>query len=248
MWAGTAATSISVRVAGLQGVQDPLGRHAPNCTSRSLRPRRNNRELQFGEKRLSAVLGRAFYDDPVTTWMLPDPVARKAKLHKLFGALTRYHHLRGGGVEVATEGGRIGAAALWDPPGRRQHTRHEELLALPRLLWTFGRQLAKAAVLDELMTTVHPEEPHWYLAVIGSDPTVRGARPRACADAFAAGPGRCRARTGLPGIQQYREYPVLLPVRVRGHRRNRAARRAPRCGPCGGRRAELRHRPDQLQE
>ena len=28
---------------------------------------------------------------------------------------------------------------------------------------------------DELIKTVHPEEPHWYLAVIGSDPTVRGA-------------------------------------------------------------------------
>jgi len=24
------------------------------------------------------------------------------------------------------------------------------------------------------MKRVHPEEPHWYLAVIGSDPTVRG--------------------------------------------------------------------------
>ena len=25
------------------------------------------------------------------------------------------------------------------------------------------------------MQAVHPEEPHWYLAIIGSDPTVRGS-------------------------------------------------------------------------
>jgi predicted N-acetyltransferase YhbS len=25
-----------------------------------------------------------------------------------------------------------------------------------------------------MMARVHPEEPHWYLAVIGSDPSVRG--------------------------------------------------------------------------
>jgi GNAT superfamily N-acetyltransferase len=123
---------------------------------------------------LSVVLGRAFYDDPVTIWMLPDLAVRKAKLYRLFDTMARYHHLAGGGVEVAAEGGRIGAAALWDPPGRWRQQRHEELLAMPRLLWTFGRQLARGAQLSELMKKVHPEEPHWYLAVIGSDPTVRG--------------------------------------------------------------------------
>ncbi|MET0698561.1 MAG: GNAT family N-acetyltransferase [Mycobacterium sp.] len=124
---------------------------------------------------LSLVLGRAFFDDPVTTWMLPDAAARNAKLHRLFGAMTRYHYLPGGGVEVAIGGGSIGAAALWSPPGRWQTTRSEELRALPRLLWTFGRQVARGAQLDALMKKVHPEEPHWYLAIIGSDPTVRGA-------------------------------------------------------------------------
>jgi GNAT superfamily N-acetyltransferase len=123
---------------------------------------------------LSLVLGRAFYDDPVTTWMLPDAAARKAKLHRLFGAMARHHYVPGGGVEVAAEAGRIGAAALWSPPGRWQPTRREELLALPRLLVTFGRQVARGIQLDELMKKVHPEEPHWYLAIIGSDPTVRG--------------------------------------------------------------------------
>ncbi len=33
-------------------------------------------------------------------------------------------------------------------------------------------RLARAAL--GVMMRVHPKEPHWYLAAIGSDPTVRG--------------------------------------------------------------------------
>ena len=46
---------------------------------------------------LSTTLGRAFFDDPVMSWMLPDADVRRRKLHKLFAALTRYHHLGHGG-------------------------------------------------------------------------------------------------------------------------------------------------------
>ena len=124
---------------------------------------------------LSKTLGRAFFDDPVMCWMIPDAEKRKRKLHKLFSALTRYHHLAQGGVEVAPDGANgIGGAALWDPPGKWRQTRAEELRAMPGLLVAFGRSLKRGLVLEEMMKKAHPEEPHWYLAVIGSDPDVRG--------------------------------------------------------------------------
>lgn len=123
---------------------------------------------------LSVTLGRAFFDDPVMCWMLPDADLRRRKLHRLFAALTRYHHLSRGGVEVAPDGGGIGGAALWDPPGEWQTSRAEELRAMPRLLLAFGTSLRKGLEITELMKKAHPEEPHWYLAVIGSDPAVRG--------------------------------------------------------------------------
>ncbi len=107
-------------------------------------------------------------------WLLPDRVERHRKLHRLFAAIARHHHLRRGGVDVAMDGQVTGGAALWDPPGNWKHTRIEELIALPGLLVTFGRALARGAVVTELMKDAHPEEPHWYLAVIGSDPAVRG--------------------------------------------------------------------------
>src|ERR1700727_1594748 len=68
---------------------------------------------------LSHALGRAFYDDPVSVWIMPDPKARAAHLRKFFATVTRHHHLAGGGVEVATDGSTIGAAALSPRPGRR---------------------------------------------------------------------------------------------------------------------------------
>lgn len=124
---------------------------------------------------LSLVLGRAFYDDPVMAWMLPDPVARRRKLHRVFAALTRHHHLSRGGVEVAAAGSVLGAAALWDPPGQWRHTVGEQVRASPGLLLAFGAAVRRGQQAEELMQRHHPEEPHWYLAVIGSDPSVRGS-------------------------------------------------------------------------
>ncbi|MCW2561003.1 MAG: family acetyltransferase [Mycobacterium sp.] len=123
---------------------------------------------------LSAALGRAFFDDPVMRWMLPDSALRRRKLHRLFAAMTRYHHLSRGGVEVAPDGDGIGGAALWDPPGQWKTSRIDELRAMPTLLLAFGASLRRGLEVEELMKEAHPEEPHWYLAVVGSDPTVRG--------------------------------------------------------------------------
>lgn len=119
---------------------------------------------------LSAVLSRAFQDDPVWTWMQPDPTGRT----RLFAAMARYHHFAGGGIQAARRGGAIGAAALWDPPERWQHRPIEQLRAAPSLLRALGARLPRALRLDSVAHAAHPEEPHWYLAVIGSDPTVRG--------------------------------------------------------------------------
>jgi ribosomal protein S18 acetylase RimI-like enzyme len=123
---------------------------------------------------LSTVLARAFHDDPVWAWLLPDPAQRARRVPRVFAALTRHHHLAGGGVEVARRGGTIGAAALWDPPGRWKHTRLAQLRAVPSLIGALGMRIPTAMAVDEVMQGAHPEEPHWYLAVIGSDPAVRG--------------------------------------------------------------------------
>jgi predicted N-acetyltransferase YhbS len=126
---------------------------------------------------LSQVLARAFYDDPVSMWMMPDDRTRAAQLRRFFATVARHHHLAGGGVEVASEDSAIGAAAFWDPPGRWKHSVREQLMMALSFIGGFGLRPAigrKTGQLLELMKRHHPEEPHWYLAVLGSDLTVRG--------------------------------------------------------------------------
>jgi GNAT superfamily N-acetyltransferase len=113
---------------------------------------------------LSHALGRAFYDDPVSIWIMPDDKARVA-------------HLRNFCAEVACDGPTIGAAALWDPPGRWKQSAREQLMMMPAFILGFGPRLTVGRKLGELLERMkrqHPEEPHWYLAVLGSDTVVRG--------------------------------------------------------------------------
>lgn len=124
---------------------------------------------------LAQTLARAFFDDPVMMWMLPDPAQRARGLPRLFATMTRHHFLAGGGSEVAVSGGQIAAAALWDPPERWQQSRLEEMRMIPGFLRAFGSRVGVGQEVSELMKTYHPEEPHWYLSVIGSDPGHRGA-------------------------------------------------------------------------
>jgi predicted N-acetyltransferase YhbS len=45
---------------------------------------------------------------------------------------------------------------------------------MPSFLLAMGRQVGRGMRVSETMKKHHPEEPHWYLAVVGSDPDVRG--------------------------------------------------------------------------
>ena len=58
----------------------------------------------------------------------------------------------------------------WAPDFMHRQARE----VLPAVLRAFRGRLAVGRTVTELMKAQHPEEPHWYLAVIGSDPSVRG--------------------------------------------------------------------------
>lgn len=121
------------------------------------------------------MLARAFHDDPVFRWLVPDADTRAATTPAFFAAMARHHFIGNGGVEVAHSANGIGAATLWAPPGRWQQQPLGQVAMLPAVVRAFRGRLAAARALSEEMKRNHPEEPHWYLAVIGSDPLVRGA-------------------------------------------------------------------------
>jgi ribosomal protein S18 acetylase RimI-like enzyme len=125
-------------------------------------------------RELAHTLGRAFFDDPVMMWMLPDAGQRAKGLCTVFAAMTRHQFLPLGTVDFATDATHIAAAALWSPPNRWRTTRMTELRMLPAFWRALGSQMKRGQQVDELMRANHPEEPSWHLSVIGSDPTYRG--------------------------------------------------------------------------
>ncbi|CAM5668594.1 N-acetyltransferase [Streptomyces avidinii] len=125
---------------------------------------------------IASLLARAFADDPVMTWMIPDAADRERRIARYFRLAQRQQRPRAGGVRVAATGdGRLLAAALWSGPGRWKPSALRELAALPHYARAFGlRGLPRAGEVDNAMHEAHPRTPHWYLPSVGTDPGLQG--------------------------------------------------------------------------
>jgi ribosomal protein S18 acetylase RimI-like enzyme len=110
-------------------------------------------------ERAVAVLTLAFSADPVTRWTYPEPAQYLARFPILVRAF-------GGGAFTAGTARQVedyAGAALWLPPGSEL-----DEAAIGASLPS-GREGEFAAVF-EAMASYHPQEPHWYLPLIGVDP------------------------------------------------------------------------------
>jgi GNAT superfamily N-acetyltransferase len=120
---------------------------------------------------VATALAKAFDDDPVMTYLFPDDASRPRRLSGLFSLLMRRHHLVHG--EIWIEDGHPGAA-LWDPPDQWKLPAREQILSLPTHVRLMGRRtLIGLQSLGEAEKQ-HPKEPHWYLAVLGTQPAFQG--------------------------------------------------------------------------
>ena len=122
---------------------------------------------------LTGALTAAFADDPVQCWLFEpatDPDAARRRFLRFF--TDEYFPLGHVYVEHGSAG-RTGAA-LWAPPDR--HILGEA--SIERLLEMMGELLGDEALprLGELGRTMShvPEEPHFYLGVLGVDPSHQG--------------------------------------------------------------------------
>jgi ribosomal protein S18 acetylase RimI-like enzyme len=118
----------------------------------------------------SGVLTAAFFDDPVTDWIVPDRARRPAVLPPVFRLY--FDAFQPHGETYLTEGG--AGTALWLPPGRD--------LIPPDELEDFGRRTEEAAgpfagrlfELDEFFEAHAPAEPHWHLQLLAVAPEQQG--------------------------------------------------------------------------
>jgi GNAT superfamily N-acetyltransferase len=119
---------------------------------------------------LSAALARAFYEDPVFTWMFPTEAARRRWGRRFFAIRLRQLLPQGEVYAVGRRG-----AAVWAQP-ERWDLGWQGFLDLLPLMVGLGRRVLRASVGNARMEALHRRlEPHWYLAVLGVDPPDQGA-------------------------------------------------------------------------
>jgi ribosomal protein S18 acetylase RimI-like enzyme len=143
----------------------------------------------------SAVLARAFQEDPAWVWLIPDAEKRKRLLPWLFRVGFDVT-----GADVWTNAGPIRGAARWLPPGRPPMRVGPTLKALVETPFRLGSAivpfLAYGRAVESLRAQTMPG-PHWYLAGIGVDP----AAQRRGIGAALLEPGlTAAARAGLPAV------------------------------------------------
>jgi GNAT superfamily N-acetyltransferase len=117
------------------------------------------------------LLVRAFDDDPISNFVFGGDRRRRWGLHSFFTAQIRHQYLPLGEV-YTTEG--LGGVAVWAPPSRRRHPAKELLELLPTAPFLVGRNMVRAMQLLVEIDSLHPREPHWYLATLGTDPRFQG--------------------------------------------------------------------------
>ena len=113
----------------------------------------------------------AMNEDPVICWLIPRSETRQRVLPRFFALLIRHLYLPTDKVYTTED---LAAAALWLPPGNAAPPTSDTLrlashavLLLPRV----GRALMRAPRMLPLRDSNHPKGPHYYLALLGTEPT-----------------------------------------------------------------------------
>lgn len=121
---------------------------------------------------LARSLARAFYEDPVTEWWLPDESSRIRRARSAFESifLKRICLPRDETYMIEESIG----GALWMPPGEWQLGFLENLRLLPRMAAAFGRGLPRVMSSLGHMDSKHPHELHYYLVILGVEPEQQG--------------------------------------------------------------------------
>jgi GNAT superfamily N-acetyltransferase len=121
---------------------------------------------------LARMLARAFHNDPVTSWACPPKRMRPRVLERLFGRRIRHLHAHD---ELWTSED-LASAAVWAPPDRWKTTTAQDLsyaacMLDPRLILRMPMVVRGLLGVEEIHP---PKPPHWYLAILGTDPSAQG--------------------------------------------------------------------------
>ncbi|MCG8928087.1 GNAT family N-acetyltransferase [Lentzea sp. CC55] len=125
-----------------------------------------------GTARLVDVYTRAFHDDPVFSWIFPDP-ERRAECNRRFFTVVVESTFAGGGLALQVED--FGAVSLFYPPSVLPSAEeHAELIG--RLEELLGDQAERAVAFMNLLNDNHPRNapPHLYGTFLSTVPERQG--------------------------------------------------------------------------
>jgi ribosomal protein S18 acetylase RimI-like enzyme len=116
----------------------------------------------------TGIITLAFASDPVARWTYPDPDQYLEHFPEFVRAFAGKSFSEGTAY-LAPDGG---GAALWLGPGIQPN--EDELLGL---VWSSMSDEVQRDLfpLFEQMAAFHPNEPHWYLSMIGVEPSRQGS-------------------------------------------------------------------------
>ena len=120
---------------------------------------------------LTAMLVRAFDDDPVSNFMFAGAKRRRLGLHSFFTSQLRRQYMRLGHVYTTED---LSGAALWGPPSRKRSGILELVQLLPTAPFLVSPHAVQALKLLLKVEGLHPTEPHWYLFTLGTAPERQG--------------------------------------------------------------------------
>ena len=181
------------RLAGSSATIDPVMVHEPALPVSGV-PRRTTSTAD-GRPNGAAPSGTT----PSPSHVFPKEARREAGLRAFFRTQMRADYLPFGGCYVA-EG--YAGSAIWAPAGKPLLTGLRGILTMVPVLPYVATNLRTTLRLLNLVESLHPHEPHWYLASLGTAVDQQGkgvgGRADAARSSSTATPRACPATSSRP--------------------------------------------------
>jgi GNAT superfamily N-acetyltransferase len=126
------------------------------------------RPSQYRE--LSIALGKAFSDDPVMAYIFPKAEDRAKRI----AAIMRMGIRNYGSYGCVEYAGDIYAASVWQQPEAPKPTMIAQFVDALEGIVKLRSSMVRAATVQQLLAKNRLQQPHWYLAILGTVPQWQG--------------------------------------------------------------------------
>lgn len=117
------------------------------------------------------TLADAFSEDPLFAWMIGTERPLEPRLQRFFGALVGATMRRDHLVFRTDDGA---GAAVWKAPDDWKMRPVDMVRTAPAMIGAFGTRLPRMLKALSVIERAHPEEPHYYLEMLGTRCDVQG--------------------------------------------------------------------------